>query len=97
MVVGYVSESMPLQPMALEEVLSAEDSEAEVDEEIAAIEDRRVKSSADQSLRQMHVCLAELLTQNAVQILQLLDEFVDVQPDEKELMHMWNCFVSKQR
>ncbi|KAL2941745.1 Polycomb group protein VERNALIZATION 2 [Bienertia sinuspersici] len=56
------------QPMALEQVLSDRDSEDEVDDDIAALEDRR-----------------------------MLDDFVDVTKDEKQLMHLWNSFVKKQR
>lgn len=29
--------------------------------------------------------------------LQMLDDFVDVSADEKEVMHLWNSFVRKQR
>ena len=28
---------------------------------------------------------------------QMLDDFVDVTKDEKEMMHMWNSFVRKQQ
>ena len=28
---------------------------------------------------------------------QMLDDFVDVTKDEKQMMHMWNSFVRKQR
>lgn len=27
----------------------------------------------------------------------MLDDFVDVTKDEKQMMHMWNSFVRKQR
>jgi hypothetical protein len=27
----------------------------------------------------------------------MLDDFVDVTKDEKQIMHMWNSFVGKQR
>ncbi|XP_060971882.1 polycomb group protein EMBRYONIC FLOWER 2 isoform X1 [Cannabis sativa] len=57
-----------VQPMALEQVLSDRDSEDEVDDDIADLEDRR-----------------------------MLDDFVDVSKDEKQLMHLWNSFVRKQR
>ncbi|XP_062073901.1 polycomb group protein EMBRYONIC FLOWER 2-like isoform X2 [Humulus lupulus] len=57
-----------VQPMALEQVLSDRDSEDEVDDDIADLEDRR-----------------------------MLDDFVDVTKDEKQLMHLWNSFVRKQR
>ncbi|PON64595.1 Polycomb protein, VEFS-Box [Parasponia andersonii] len=57
-----------VQPMALEQVLSDRDSEDEVDDDIADLEDRR-----------------------------MLDDFVDVTKDEKQLMHLWNIFVRKQR
>lgn len=30
-------------------------------------------------------------------MLQMLDDFVDVTKDEKQMMHMWNSFVRKQR
>ena len=30
-------------------------------------------------------------------MLQMLDDFVDVTKDEKQLMHLWNSFVRKQR
>ncbi|XP_028805144.1 polycomb group protein EMBRYONIC FLOWER 2 isoform X2 [Neltuma alba] len=56
------------QPMALEQVLSDQDSEDEVDDDVADYEDRR-----------------------------MLDNFVDVTKDEKQIMHMWNSFVRKQR
>ncbi|XP_054809645.1 polycomb group protein EMBRYONIC FLOWER 2-like isoform X2 [Prosopis cineraria] len=56
-----------VQPMALEQVLSDQDSEDEVDDDIADLEDRR-----------------------------MLDDFVDVSKDEKQLMHLWNSFVRKQ-
>ncbi|XP_010258765.1 PREDICTED: polycomb group protein EMBRYONIC FLOWER 2-like isoform X2 [Nelumbo nucifera] len=56
------------QPMALEQVLSDQDSEDEVDDDIADFEDRR-----------------------------MLDDFVDVTKDEKQIMHLWNSFVRKQR
>ncbi|RZC30985.1 Polycomb group protein EMF2B isoform A [Glycine soja] len=54
--------------MALEQVLSDRDSEDEVDDDIADLEDRR-----------------------------MLDDFVDVSKDEKQLMHLWNSFMRKQR
>ncbi|KAL2987575.1 hypothetical protein AAZX31_11G036300 [Glycine max] len=57
-----------VQPMALEQVLSDRDSEDEVDDDIADLEDRR-----------------------------MLDDFVDVSKDEKQLMHLWNSFMRKQR
>ncbi|CAJ1928667.1 unnamed protein product [Sphenostylis stenocarpa] len=57
-----------VQPMALEQVLSDRDSEDEVDDDIADLEDRR-----------------------------MLDDFVDVSRDEKQLMHLWNSFMRKQR
>jgi hypothetical protein len=57
-----------LQPMAPEAVLSDRDSEDDVDEELAVLEDRR-----------------------------MLDDFVDVSNDEKDVMHLWNSFVRKQR
>ncbi|KAJ4963034.1 hypothetical protein NE237_022973 [Protea cynaroides] len=56
------------QPMALEPVLSDRDSEDEVDDDIADLEDRR-----------------------------MLDDFVDVTKYEKQIMHLWNSFVRKQR
>ncbi|XP_010318144.1 polycomb group protein EMBRYONIC FLOWER 2 isoform X2 [Solanum lycopersicum] len=56
------------QPMALEQVLSDRDSEDEVDDDVADLEDRR-----------------------------MLDDFVDVTKDEKQVMHLWNSFVRKQR
>ncbi|KAL5973234.1 hypothetical protein ACLOJK_037261 [Asimina triloba] len=56
------------QPMTMDEVLSDQDSEDEVDDDIADFEDRR-----------------------------LLDDFVDVTKDEKQIMHLWNSFVRKQR
>ncbi|KAK2426179.1 VEFS-Box of polycomb protein [Trifolium repens] len=57
-----------VQPMALEQVLSDRDSEDEVDDGVANLEDRR-----------------------------MLDDFVDVSKDEKQLMHLWNSFMRKQR
>ncbi|KAK4382798.1 Polycomb group protein EMBRYONIC FLOWER 2, partial [Sesamum angolense] len=57
-----------LHPMAMEQVLSDRDSEDEVDDDVADLEDRR-----------------------------MLDDFVDVTKDEKQLMHLWNSFVRKQR
>ncbi|KAJ7944697.1 polycomb group protein EMBRYONIC FLOWER 2-like [Quillaja saponaria] len=56
-----------VQPMTLEQVLSDRDSEDEVDNDIADLDDRR-----------------------------MLDDFVDVSKDEKQLMHLWNSFVRKQ-
>ncbi|KAL6181245.1 hypothetical protein ACLB2K_047900 [Fragaria x ananassa] len=56
-----------VQPMELEQVLSELDSEDEVDDDIADLEDRR-----------------------------MLDDFVDVTKDEKQLMHLWNSFVRRQ-
>lgn len=56
------------QPMALEQVLSDRDSEDEVDDDVADLEDRR-----------------------------MLDDFVDVTKDEKQMMHLWNSFIRKQR
>ncbi|XP_034211226.1 polycomb group protein EMBRYONIC FLOWER 2 isoform X2 [Prunus dulcis] len=46
----------------------AQDSEDEVDDDVADFEDRR-----------------------------MLDDFVDVTKDEKQMMHMWNSFVRKQQ
>ncbi|KAK6262835.1 hypothetical protein QUC31_008651 [Theobroma cacao] len=57
-----------VQPMAIDQVMSDRDSEDEVDDDIADLEDRR-----------------------------MLDDFVDVSKDEKQLMHLWNSFVRKQR
>ncbi|XP_010449703.1 PREDICTED: polycomb group protein VERNALIZATION 2-like isoform X3 [Camelina sativa] len=57
-----------VQPMMLEQVMSDRDSEDEVDDFTADIEDR-----------------------------QMLDDFVDVNKDEKQFMHLWNTFVRKQR
>ncbi|XP_076955652.1 polycomb group protein EMBRYONIC FLOWER 2-like isoform X2 [Bidens hawaiensis] len=56
------------QPMALEQVFADRDSEDEVDDDVADLEDRR-----------------------------MLDDFVDVSSDEKQMMHLWNSFVRKQR
>ncbi|XP_050376189.1 polycomb group protein EMBRYONIC FLOWER 2-like isoform X2 [Argentina anserina] len=56
-----------VQPMELEQVLSDMDSEDEVDDDIADLEDRR-----------------------------MLDDFVDVTKDEKQLMHLWNSFGRRQ-
>nr|XP_043612228.1 polycomb group protein EMBRYONIC FLOWER 2 isoform X2 [Erigeron canadensis] len=56
------------QPMALEQVVAERDSEDEVDDDVADLEDRR-----------------------------MLDDFVDVSKDEKQMMHLWNSFVRKQR
>ncbi|KAJ9539782.1 hypothetical protein OSB04_026288, partial [Centaurea solstitialis] len=56
------------QPMALEQVFAEQDSEDEVDDDVADLEDRR-----------------------------MLDDFVDVTQDEKQMMHLWNSFVRKQR
>ncbi|EFH70223.1 hypothetical protein ARALYDRAFT_891359 [Arabidopsis lyrata subsp. lyrata] len=33
----------------------------------------------------------------SIQLEQMLDDFVDVTKDEKQMMHMWNSFVRKQR
>jgi len=30
-------------------------------------------------------------------LLQMLEDFVDVSSDEKDIMHLWNSFVRKQR
>ncbi|KAF5731039.1 polycomb group protein EMBRYONIC FLOWER 2-like isoform X3 [Tripterygium wilfordii] len=56
------------QPMTIEQIMSERDSEDEVDDDVADVEDRR-----------------------------LLDDFVDVAKDEKQMMHMWNSFVRKHR
>ncbi|XP_019435555.1 PREDICTED: polycomb group protein EMBRYONIC FLOWER 2 isoform X2 [Lupinus angustifolius] len=56
------------QPMPIEQVLSDQDSENEIDDDVADLEDRK-----------------------------MLDNFVDVSKDEKQIMHMWNSFVRKQR
>ncbi|XP_021842133.1 polycomb group protein EMBRYONIC FLOWER 2 isoform X3 [Spinacia oleracea] len=56
------------QPMALEQIFSDHDSEDEVDDDVADLEDRR-----------------------------MLDDFVDVSKDEKQIMNLWNSFVRKQR
>uniref|UniRef100_A0A803LME5 Uncharacterized protein n=1 Tax=Chenopodium quinoa TaxID=63459 RepID=A0A803LME5_CHEQI len=56
------------QPMALEQIFSEHDSEDEVDDDVADLEDRR-----------------------------MLDDFVDVSKDEKQIMHLWNSFARKQR
>ncbi|KAJ6341544.1 hypothetical protein OIU78_009658 [Salix suchowensis] len=56
------------QPMEIEQVMSDQDSEDEVDDDVADFEDRR-----------------------------MLDDFVDVTKDEKQMMHLWNSFVRKQR
>jgi len=56
------------QRMAPEELLADRDSEDELDEDLATLEDRR-----------------------------MLEDFVDVSMDEKEVMHLWNSFVRKQR
>ncbi|KAK9724411.1 hypothetical protein RND81_05G070300 [Saponaria officinalis] len=60
--------SQRAQPMALEQIMSDHDSEDEVDDDVADLEDRR-----------------------------LLDDFVDVSKEEKQIMHLWNSFVRKQR
>ncbi|KAL2555951.1 Polycomb group protein EMBRYONIC FLOWER 2 [Forsythia ovata] len=60
--------SQGAQPMTMEQVLSDHDSEDEVDDDIADIEDRR-----------------------------MIEDFVDVTEDEKQMMHLWNSFVRKQR
>ncbi|XP_013600177.1 PREDICTED: polycomb group protein VERNALIZATION 2-like isoform X1 [Brassica oleracea var. oleracea] len=59
-----------VQPMSLEQVMSDRDSEDEVDDDVADLEDRQ---------------------------LQMLDDFVDVNKNEKRFMHLWNSFVRKQR
>ncbi|XP_038970727.1 polycomb group protein EMF2B-like [Phoenix dactylifera] len=56
------------QPMALEEVLSDQDGEDEMDNDVADIEDRM-----------------------------MFDEFVKMTKDEKQIMHLWNSFVRRQR
>ncbi|KAL8149323.1 polycomb group protein EMBRYONIC FLOWER 2-like isoform X1 [Apium graveolens] len=56
------------QPMALEQVLSDRDSEDEIDDDVADLEDRR-----------------------------MLDDFVDVTKDEKQIMHLWNSLIRRQR
>ncbi|KAJ8426414.1 hypothetical protein Cgig2_023530 [Carnegiea gigantea] len=71
------------QPMASEQVLSDHDSEDEVDDDVADLEDRRV----------YHNHHTEFLDDK----LQMLDDFVDVTKDEKQMMHLWNSFVRKQR
>nr|XP_010934706.1 polycomb group protein EMF2B-like [Elaeis guineensis] len=56
------------KPKALEEVLSDRDSEDEMDNGVADIEDRM-----------------------------MLDEFVKMTKDKKQIMHLWNSFVRRQR
>ncbi|GAB2294101.1 hypothetical protein Dimus_028320 [Dionaea muscipula] len=56
------------QPMAMEQVLSDCDSEDEVDDDVADLEDRR-----------------------------MLEDFLDVSKDEKQMMHLWNSFMRRQR
>ncbi|KAK6145669.1 hypothetical protein DH2020_022489 [Rehmannia glutinosa] len=72
LIIGCLQAAMVLVvasiPMAMEQVLSDRDSEDEVDDDVADLEDRR-----------------------------MLDDFVDVTKDEKQLMHLWNSFVRKQR
>ncbi|XP_076895392.1 polycomb group protein EMBRYONIC FLOWER 2-like [Bidens hawaiensis] len=55
------------QPMSREYVFGDEDSEDEVDDDVADLEDRR-----------------------------MLDDFIDVTPPEKKMMHLWNSFKRKQ-
>ncbi|XP_061337508.1 polycomb group protein EMBRYONIC FLOWER 2-like isoform X2 [Gastrolobium bilobum] len=59
--------SRKVQPIALQDVLSGEDSENEIDEEVAGIEERR-----------------------------MLGNFIDLNDDEKRLMHIWNSFTRRQ-
>ncbi|KAK2652353.1 hypothetical protein Ddye_012209 [Dipteronia dyeriana] len=59
---------LSLKLMAIEQVMSDRDSEDEVDDGVADLEDRR-----------------------------MLDDFVDVTKDEKQMMHLWNSLVRKQR
>ncbi|KAJ0588861.1 putative transcription factor C2H2 family [Helianthus annuus] len=56
------------QPVAVEQVFAEQDSEDEVDDDVADLEDRR-----------------------------MLDDFLYVTSDEKQMMHLWNSFVRKQR
>ncbi|XP_076948476.1 polycomb group protein EMBRYONIC FLOWER 2-like isoform X2 [Bidens hawaiensis] len=55
------------QPMAQEYVFGDKDSEDEVDDDVADLEDQT-----------------------------MLDDFIDVTPPEKKMMHMWNSFKRKQ-
>ncbi|KAJ0705395.1 putative polycomb protein, VEFS-Box [Helianthus annuus] len=65
---GSFFHSHRAQPMAPEYVFGDEDSEDEVDDDVADLEDRR-----------------------------MLDDFVDVTQHEKQMMHLWNSFIRKQR
>ncbi|XP_071706086.1 polycomb group protein EMBRYONIC FLOWER 2-like isoform X2 [Rutidosis leptorrhynchoides] len=65
---GQFYHSRTNQPMALEQVYADHDSEDEVDDDIADLEDQW-----------------------------LLNDFVDVSMDEKQMMHLWNSFVRRQR
>ncbi|XP_024378745.1 polycomb group protein EMBRYONIC FLOWER 2 isoform X2 [Physcomitrium patens] len=56
------------QPMGFEELISDRDSEDELDEDLATVEDRR-----------------------------MLEDFVDVTAEEKDIMHLWNSFVRKKK
>jgi len=45
--------------------------------------------------RDYEMCVAALTI--GIDMLQMLENFVDVSKDEKNFMHMWNSFVRKHR
>ncbi|KAJ0043264.1 hypothetical protein Pint_17159 [Pistacia integerrima] len=92
------------QPMAPEQVMSDRDSEDEVDDDVADLEDRRVQARLHVPKLQgppespaIFTCTLDWTTIMYSSMFQMLDDFVDVTKDEKQMMHLWNSFVRKQR
>ncbi|KAJ0099066.1 hypothetical protein Patl1_19810 [Pistacia atlantica] len=92
------------QPMAPEQVMSDRDSEDEVDDDVADLEDRRVQARLHVPNLQgppespaIFTCTLDWTTIMYSSMFQMLDDFVDVTKDEKQMMHLWNSFVRKQR
>jgi VEFS-Box of polycomb protein len=90
--------------MVLEQVFSDRDSEDEVDDDIADFEDRRVSNyclvlQAHNFIKLIYNTDNENVSNFIIKylFLQMLDDFVDVTKDEKQIMHLWNSFVRKQR
>lgn len=77
----------------MEHVLAERDSEDEVDDDVADLEDRRVSTV----LIWYGVYIICNFLSYIFLVLQMLDDFVDVSKDEKQMMHLWNSFVRKQR
>ncbi|GMN57797.1 hypothetical protein TIFTF001_026901 [Ficus carica] len=87
--------------MTMEQVLSDRDSEDEVDDDVADLEDRRLLEINWQNyfLGPVDFIVRDGYPLEYASYLaaSMLDDFVDVTKDEKQMMHMWNSFVRKQR